>query len=57
MLTTILANVFVACLILSLLILSIRVLVKQGKQGSCASCSTKKGSGCAGCQFANQCHS
>lgn len=56
MLITILANVAVASIILALLAFAISIMVKQGKEESCASCSSKKGSACKGCLFADKCH-
>ncbi|MEA4860335.1 MAG: FeoB-associated Cys-rich membrane protein [Sphaerochaeta sp.] len=56
MLITILANITVATIILTLLAFAISVMIKQGKEESCASCSTKKRSACKGCQFADKCH-
>jgi len=53
---TIIANVFVAALIISLVAYAIAALTKQNKAGSCASCSTKKGSVCEGCHFADNCN-
>ncbi|MDC7229116.1 MAG: FeoB-associated Cys-rich membrane protein [Sphaerochaeta sp.] len=54
--TTIIANVVVAALIISLVAYAIATLTKQSKEESCASCSPKKGSACKGCQFADHCN-
>ncbi|MGE4453018.1 MAG: hypothetical protein AB7D92_00660 [Sphaerochaeta sp.] len=53
---SILANVFVAALIISLIAYAIATLAKQSKEESCSSCSTKKGNACKGCQYADHCN-
>ena len=53
MILTIIANMVVVLLIGVLVLFAIRSLVKQSKEEGCSSCSSKKGSQCKGCQFAD----
>ena len=52
----IVVNLVVASIILALLAFAFSLMVKQSKEESCASCSSKKRSACKGCQFADKCH-